>query len=154
MTIYLVRHAEAEKNPFDPERRLTELGKSKFRNTVHDWYKGNWTINNIFCSPYKRTVETAEIIKDIFGFNGEVIKDDMLLPGSSCENLINMANSFPGENIVFVGHQPDLSYHLANLIACSSANFSIHPGTVTAISFEKKVKAGAGCLEFMIPSNP
>ena len=61
MIIYLIRHAEKEKNKKNPP--LTDLGKIQAQKTAE--YFKSIKIDNIYSSPLKRTFETAEIISGI-----------------------------------------------------------------------------------------
>ena len=155
MNIYLVRHGDAEKTAIgkkDFDRDLTPEGKIKIKSAVANWKIFLPDIDFIVTSPYIRALNTAKIIAETYEVKNPVIIDKKLSPGSKAENLIEIANSLSGEEIVFVGHQPDLSGHLSNLISGSGANIEFKKGAVAKITFRNKVHLSKGVLEYLIPA--
>lgn len=156
MNIYLVRHGAAENTAIgkkDFDRNLTKEGKSKIQKAASNWKNYIPNFNFIVTSPYLRAVSTANIIAEVFEYRADLVIDQKLSPGSKTEDLIEIANSFDGDNIVFVGHQPDLSRHLSNLISYKGANVNFGKGTIAKILFEKNVTLSRGILEFLIPAD-
>jgi phosphohistidine phosphatase len=155
MNLYLVRHADAEKTPpgkRDEDRRLTREGKDRIKVVAARWIYFIGELDFICTSPYVRAVETAEIIAKAFEFEKEIIKDNGLASGSLTKDLINLVNSLEGEDILIVGHQPDLSEHVSNLISAKGALVEFKKAAVAKISFNGKVNFSKGYLEFLIPS--
>jgi len=80
---FIMRHGEADhniKNVFNCESKfishLTEKGKDQVKETA--LLLKDKKIDIIFSSPFTRTIETVNIIKDGIGFNGEIIFDERL----------------------------------------------------------------------------
>ncbi len=83
---YVMRHGEANHNvaglekydsSMDPNNHLTENGKNIVKENAEKLKLEN--IDIIYCSPFLRTRETAEIIADIIGFEkSKIIYDDRL----------------------------------------------------------------------------
>ncbi len=156
MNIYIVRHADAERssiNKKDSQRELTPEGKEKLKKAIDGWKNLIHNVDHIVSSPYMRTKQTAEIIAIGFKFNKEVLLDDKLKSGGSTEDLIMLANSLDGEDIIFVGHEPDCSEHLSNLISSSGFFVDYKKGMIAKVSFNNRVRAGKGVLEFLIPTS-
>lgn len=154
MNIYLIRHGDSEKvssTGKDFDRHLTTNGKLILLNAVEYWKEIIPSIGCIFSSPYLRAVETAAIIKYIFGIKEEVIKDQRLAPGSNTMDLINLALDCNKDSIAFVGHQPDCSDHISQLTSGSGVSVSFSPAAIAGIKFSGKVRLSAGILEFLIP---
>lgn len=154
MNIYLIRHGKAEPaNPAkkDFERLLTPEGEKIVAESTKIWKNFINHFDEIICSPYLRAKKTAAIIADAFNFEKEVIDDKILEPGSITENLIELANSIDGKNIAFIGHQPDMSYHIASLVSTGEVNLKFSPASVCKISFDGKVTAAKGELRFLLP---
>lgn len=154
MNIYIVRHGDAERssiNKKDSQRELTPAGKEKLKKAVDGWKNLICNVDHIVSSPYIRTKQTAEIIAFGLKFNKEILLDDKLICGGSTEDLIMLANSLDGKDIIFVGHQPDCSEHLSNLISSSGFFVDYKKGMIAKISFNNRVRAGKGMLEFLIP---
>ena len=68
-TIYLVRHAKAEKGKVDSpdvKRRLNKKGKNDARRLAKKLLKGGFTPDFLVTSSAKRAVETARIFAKVF----------------------------------------------------------------------------------------
>ena len=154
MNLYLVRHADAEKTQpgkRDEDRKLIREGKDTIQKCADQWKYFIKNMDFICTSPYARAVETAEIIAKSFEFEKEIIKDKALLSGSYTKDLITLVNSLEGEDILVVGHQPDLSEHVSNLISAKGAFIEFKKSAIARISFKGKADFSKGYLEFLIP---
>lgn len=156
MNIYLIRHGDSEKSSVDKkdfDRELTPQGRSVTSNAALFWKKIIPAFDYIISSPYKRAVQTAEIIAGNFGLLNEIITDKKLSPGSSTEDLIEIARAYNCNNIALVGHQPDMSEHLSALISASGIKVEFKKSSIAKISFGSRVRMGRGTLEFLIPAD-
>ncbi len=155
MNIYLVRHGDAEKislNKKDSERELTAAGKTKLKNAAAAWKQYVPPFDYLVSSPLARALQTAKVIEEFFEVKNEMIVDRKLSPGSSTNDIIEIANSLNADNIAFVGHQPDFSEHVSNLISSGGANVDFKKAALAKISFHGKVHLSRGVLEFLIPA--
>ena len=155
MNIYLIRHGDAEKSSVskkDFDRELTASGIAKIKTAALNWKVLINSFDYIVSSPLIRAEQTASAIAEVYGFNKEIISDKKLSPGSKTESLIEIANSLSGEDIAFVGHQPDFSEHLSNMISSKGAYLEFKKGAIAKISFYNKAHLGKGILEFLIPA--
>ncbi len=77
MKIYLVRHGETNLNAKDvyqfPDTLLSKTGLKQSKSLANRFK--NIKVDKIFSSPYKRTIQTAEMIKDITGKDIEYVED-------------------------------------------------------------------------------
>ncbi len=156
MNIYLIRHSEAEnisKGLRDFDRKLTQEGEKRTKYAAQYWKNLISEFDYILSSPYVRALQTANIIASVFNYQNEIHSDRKLGSGCDTEDLIEIINSFDGNNIAYVGHQPDLSNHLSALISGCGAFAEFKKGAIAKISFHNKVKEGKGVLEFLIPQN-
>ena len=154
MNIYLIRHGDAEKSSIgkkDYDRDLTASGITKIKTAAANWKALIENFDYIVSSPLIRAERTASTIAEIYGFKKDIIIDKKLSPGSKSESLIEIANYLSGEDIAFVGHQPDLSEHLSNMISSKGAYLEFKKGAIAKISFYNKAHLGKGMLEFLIP---
>ena len=113
MLLYLVRHAIAEDRApggaDDPERRLTDKGIRKMRAHVRALGSLSVELDAIWTSPYRRAAQTAEILSEGHGFDGEVYVEDRLAPGGDIRGLQRALSAIdPDSALAFVGHEPDL----------------------------------------------
>ncbi|PJB00202.1 MAG: phosphohistidine phosphatase SixA [Ignavibacteria bacterium CG_4_9_14_3_um_filter_36_18] len=154
MNIYIVRHGDAEKSSLskkDSQRELTIKGKVNLNKAANGWKNLISHVDHIVSSPYLRAKQTAEIIARNLGFEGNIILNEKLKSGSSTEDLVMLANSLSGEDIIFIGHEPDCSEHLSKLISSSEIFVNFQKGMIAKVSFNNRVRKGKGMLEFVIP---
>ncbi len=154
MNIYLIRHGIAEKispGKKDRERSLTEEGRQKLAAGVELWKKHIKHFDVIYTSPYLRAVQSSEIISKVFGYNGNITQDSTLAPGSLTDDLLELANHSDKKEIAFVGHQPDMSDHIAVLVDGTGSEAVFKEGSIAKISFNGIALPGKGQLEFLIP---
>ncbi len=150
MNIFLIRHGYAENFGNDYERELTQRGKDLLNETFLLLKKIEPRIDVIVSSPLTRTMQTAKILKSIFRTEGEIVEEKSLANSATTDELLAMLNVLPGDNIAFVGHQPDMSYHASNLISNSGASISFFPGSVAKIRFDGLPRMRAGVLELLL----
>ena len=154
MELYLIRHADAERKTLqksDFERELTESGKIEFAESVKNWKNLIRKFDKLISSPYKRAVQTAEIVKEIYKFEAEIIEDERLSSGCDTKYVVEMLNEYDDDKIAIFGHEPDFSQHVSSLISSSGAMINFKKGAVAKISFPGKARFGGGALDFLIP---
>jgi phosphohistidine phosphatase len=154
MNLFLIRHSIAENISIDKkdfDRELTEEGKFVIKKTSEAWknYIGN--IDVVLTSPLRRAIQTAEIISTNLQEKQNLIKDNNLGTGSRTADLIDILNSLEYQNIVVVGHQPDLSQHINNFCGTGSFNLAFPPASLAKIEFDNSIKYGRGRLIYFIP---
>jgi phosphohistidine phosphatase len=154
MNIYLIRHSDAEKSSEtvkDNDRKLTKEGELKARASAAGWKNLIKGFDYIVSSPLTRAVETAKITSEIFGHGKEIVIDKKIACGSRTEELIELANSLGGEDVAFVGHEPDCSEHISRLTSISGSFVEFKKCAIAKICFQNKARIGKGILEFLIP---
>lgn len=154
INLYLIRHGEAEKiSPLkkDFDRELTDDGKFLLQSAVEYWKKIIPTFDIILSSPLIRAVQTSEIIANGFNYNKEILKDNNLATGARTDDLIEIINHFHFENIACIGHQPDLSFHVSNLISNTGCTLHFPPASICKIKFNGAAKFSKGELIYLIP---
>jgi phosphohistidine phosphatase SixA len=97
-------------------------------------------------------MQTAEIVAKVFEFKGKINTDKRLISGAKTEDLIDLAVEIMGQDMAFVGHEPDFSEHVSRLISSSDVKIDFKKGMIAKISFDGKVKMSRGLLEFLIPA--
>jgi phosphohistidine phosphatase len=154
MNLYLIRHSIAENITMDKkdfDRELTEEGKFVIKKTSEAWknYIGN--VDVVLTSPLKRAIQTAEIVSTNLQEKQNLIKDNNLGTGSRTADLIDILNSLEYQNVVVVGHQPDLSQHINNFCGTGRFNLAFPPASLAKIEFDNSIKYGRGRLIYFIP---
>jgi phosphohistidine phosphatase len=111
VSIGLMRHGIAEDSRTgnsDIDRRLTVEGRTMLQRQAR-WMAGlKLPFELVVSSPLRRARETAEIIANGLGIQS--VTDELLRPGCAAADLAELvSHHFSGTNVLFVGHQPDLS---------------------------------------------
>ena len=154
MNLYLVRHAKAEsasgrKN--DAERELTNEGINILKNSIETWKNYLSKVDFIISSPLVRAVQTAEQIKLELNFSSGVLKNHLLIPGSSPSDILHIIKQHKPENLLLVGHQPDISNAISSFIGYDNFEIPFRPASFAKITFEGKPASGKGVLEILLP---
>jgi phosphohistidine phosphatase len=123
MNLYVLRHGQAVEPgeggiSRDADRPLTPKGERR------TWLAGEamrsleLSLDLVLTSPYKRTLQTAEIVVKVLKLEKHLRVTETLGPGSSARRLIDLINRHspaPG-NVLVVGHEPGLSELISALI--------------------------------------
>ena len=154
MNIFIIRHSKAEPTSQpkkDIDRALKKEGINIIKRSVEFWKNGIVSFDFIITSPFKRAVQTGEIIAELMNYKNDLIKDNALSPGCSTRSVIQLAEELNADNIAFVGHQPDMSYHISSLVCNSQLNLKFSPASIAKVSFKGNPIPGKGILEFLLP---
>lgn len=110
MKLFLLRHGEAE--PYradDASRALTEVGQS----SVLRRCEALAPVDHLYCSPYVRARQSAEIVQGKLGQNAHI--QPLLTPDQPVTLVIDWLQTLPEGDLCLIGHNPLLS-HLANTL--------------------------------------
>ncbi|WP_069791928.1 phosphohistidine phosphatase SixA [Cyanobacterium sp. IPPAS B-1200] len=129
MKIYLIRHGIAQERvggEDNPQRALTPKGIAK-TNQVAQKFKAIETLCNlILFSPYVRAKQTAQILLN-YNLAPTMEENTALLPNGDIQSWIHwLQNSDYTEedNLILVGHQPDLG-NWAEILIWGNSNGKI-----------------------------
>ncbi len=139
--VYLVRHAEAEKQAeSDAARRLTPEGRARFEAHARALAL---RVSRIVTSPFARARETAELLS---GATGAPVQEDAALASgaSTGRGILTLARR-AGEGAAIVGHNPELAEAVA---LAAGHGQSVPPGSVAAIDVDD---AGARLVSLYPP---
>jgi phosphohistidine phosphatase len=121
MKLIFVRHAEALARSAaisEEMRYLTAEGRSSFRKTARTLLRQGVEPSLILTSPLIRAVQTADILAETLEYIGPLQVRDELRPGFGLPQLQDLLNEFQSaDEIVFVGHEPDLSSLVTALLS-------------------------------------
>jgi phosphohistidine phosphatase len=130
MILYILRHASAgtrRPNPLvDRKRGLDREGKQQcllvgsFLNAV------GVNFDAILSSPLKRSLQTASLVATEIGFDQKITADPSLEPaGRLVDFEALLARYMHLENVLVVGHNPNLPIFLGSLLAAGGSRASI-----------------------------
>src|SRR5580693_8538723 len=121
MELYLFRHGiaeDAKPGRPDAERALTEEGKKKVAEVVRAARRAGVEPSLIVSSPYVRAVETAQIAVEGFGYKGDIVRTQTLVPFGSPNKVWDELRDYRDEAaILLAGHEPLLSQLASYLLA-------------------------------------
>ena len=121
----------------DHSRPLTDEGIEKTHKAVKGLVRLGVTPTHLLCSPYLRTRQTADIVKEILGLTGQPQPCAELRPDASPEDFLKMLLGFSDDDcLLCVGHEPLLGH---------TAGAMVLGQPVPGLSFKK---AGACCIRF------
>jgi len=139
MKLYLVRHAAAIERTAtisEEKRYLTPEGRIFFRKTARTMLEKGIEPDLIITSPLLRAVQTADILAETLAFGGPLVVRDELQPGFAMPALLKLLKEFPMVNeLVLVGHEPDLSGITAALLALPFG-LSFRKGTAVKLKID------------------
>ncbi len=154
MELYLLRHGIAEDRAAtgrDADRRLTEEGRDKLRRVLERAHAAGVRPSLILSSPYKRTLETAEIAAHALGYEGKLVRTPALTPDSSPEDVWDAVREHRDEDaLLLTGHEPLFSATVAHLLGSTRAMVHFRKGALACVDVEGFGAAPAGVLQWML----
>jgi len=162
MRLLVVRHAIAEDRVSfgrskehdqkgDSARPLTPEGRSKMERGALGL---KWMVPEVellATSPYKRALDTAEIIADAYGgLSVERVPD--LAPGGGVDRVVGwLADRHARGVVAIVGHEPDLSRLVCALLVAANGPFlELRKGAACLLEFPGAVATGAATLDWFL----
>jgi phosphohistidine phosphatase len=158
MNIYLLRHGlavELGSRGFarDSERPLTPKGERKLNKISQAMQALELSFDLILSSPYRRAVQTAQIVAKGVATGQKIQLSDALIPSGSPKKLIEFLNRLdpaPGD-VLLVGHEPYLSAFISLLVS-GDPGFAVlmKKGGLCKLSAEVLRAGRCACLEWLL----
>lgn len=149
MRLLFSRHGEAKNGSPDYNRELTDKGISEIKHIAAILEKMKVKPDYIVSSPLVRAKQTANLYKTLLGVEPEVIIEGALQPGGYIDDVVILAKSL-NANMLFVGHQPDISGFVTQLTSPTHYNIAMFPGSLASVVFDGDIQFGRGYLEFLL----
>lgn len=105
MKLWLLRHGEAEPHArTDAQRELTRHGRKQvMRSAVQLMGR---PLTAILASPYVRTQQSAQLLRETLGLGLEIISVPWLTPDADWAEVVRQLDAYSDQEIVLVTHQP------------------------------------------------
>lgn len=121
MNLYILRHASAgtrRVNPIiDVKRPLDKEGKDQCLLVGSYLNSLGVQFDAVVSSPLKRALQTASLVSTEVGYDGAIKVTEALAPEASLPAFHALVNEVDGQdNVLLVGHNPNLPQFLASLI--------------------------------------
>jgi phosphohistidine phosphatase len=153
MMVYFLRHANAGErltNPKKDEKRALDpagieqcglVGRALTAMDVH--------VDVIISSPLKRATQTASLVGNELSYEGKLQLEDALRPGTPFADFHRLLDKYSRfENIMVVGHNPNLSEFLGRCISetgCEAA-VELKKGAVAKVELGRNSAALQWCI--------
>jgi phosphohistidine phosphatase len=152
LDLYLLRHADAG-DPYawkgeDAARPLSGKGRRQADRLGAHLARIGFEVDVILTSPKLRALETATIVGEAIGAKPE--PDDRL--GSSLSiDVLNglLGGRDPGRSAMLVGHDPDFSELLAELIGIDE--LPLRKGALARLDAPRPLAPGSAILRWLVP---
>ncbi len=147
MNLFVLRHASAgtrRTNPvLDLKRPLDKDGKRHCLLLGHVLTTMKLQFDVVISSPLKRAVQTASLVGTETGYEQRIVFSDALSPNASFAAFEKLLATYAKqENVLIVGHDPNLSLFAGKLIASGgkaarSAHIRMRKGSIAKIYMER-----------------
>lgn len=139
MNLYILRHASAgsrRHNPkLDLKRPLDKLGKEQCVLVANYLNSLKVQFDVIVSSPLKRALQTASMVGTESGYDMKIRVSDALAPSGSLagfQRLIPQLSSY--ENVLLVGHNPNISQFLSSTCSSGRLNVRMRKGALALVA--------------------
>jgi phosphohistidine phosphatase len=155
--LYLVRHAEAHRLgergiTADENRPLTDEGQAQTRQLGAALQRRGLRPGAVLTSPLVRARQTAEQLVSQWPAPAPEVKVcEELAPGTKRRKLARAVGGLGLEQVVLVGHQPDLGEWAGWLIGSKKAQLGLSKAGVACIRADAELAKGAGTLLWLVP---
>lgn len=159
MNLYILRHASAgtrRANPLlDLKRPIDKEGKEHCLRLAHILNKMKINFDLVVSSPLKRSLQTAQLVATETGYETRILPSKALAPEAKVPDFMRLLQEVGDrENVLFVGHNPNLQLFLGSLLAPPDDKSSrpvplirLRKGTLARLSLVNGPAVLAGLLD-------
>jgi phosphohistidine phosphatase len=142
MNLFILRHASAgvrRANPLlDRKRPLDKEGKRQCLQLAEVLSHMKISFDLIVSSPLKRCMQTASLVGTESGYEAKILSSTALAPDATLPQFRNLLSECATyENLLVVGHNPNLTAFLAALIAPTPTTPPLESGSRPPIRLRK-----------------
>ena len=152
MNLYVLRHASAgtrRPNPLiDAKRPLDKEGKQQCILIAGALNALNIHFDVIASSPLKRALQTASFVGTEMGNDTKILTTKALSPEAAIADFHKLVGDLSGhENVLVVGHNPNLQHFLSSVISClnpsaaslpNRANVRLRKGSIARVDCTRR----------------
>lgn len=158
MRVILVRHGDADadipEGLDDDARPLTTRARLALPSHFAALAQRVGQVKVMFCSPLVRSVQTATILAQALGFEGQLKTNRTLFPDGPVGAIEALLQEHAGETVVLVGHQPSMGATASHFLGMSGFPKPVSPGTVICIERPDETLASGQLLFYAVPGQP
>ena len=156
MNLFILRHASAgtrRNNPLlDVKRPLDKDGKQHCLHLAHVLNAMKIQFDLVVSSPLKRSLQTASLVGTETGYESKILISKALDPSATYQDFLKLLAECAGhENLLIVGHSPNINQFLGALIATpgaksAPANVRLRKGSIARLVMQR----GPATLQWML----
>jgi phosphohistidine phosphatase len=154
MEIYVLRHGIAEDagpGQADSQRALTAEGRDKLRRVLQRAAAADAAPSQILSSPYRRAVETADVVVEVLGYKGKVVKTRALVPEASPQDAWEEIRLHKGEPAILLSsHEPLTGSLVGFLLNCPALEVEMKKAALVRVDCDHFGPEPRGVLKWMI----
>ena len=157
MELYFLRHGKAVElhdpgAPDDFHRALTQKGVEETEAEAEAFHLLGIRPDIILTSPLVRAQQTAALVARRLAPKNGLIESEMLAPDCDLGQLRKLLEQHADcDSIMLVGHEPDFSSMVGELIGAQGARVELKKGGLAVVQLRGAVRAGAGVLQWLAP---
>ena len=143
MNLFILRHASAGERRINPlldhKRPLDKEGKRHCLQLAYVLNAMKLQFELIVSSPLKRSLQTASLVGTEMGYESQILMSNALAPEANFRDFQRLLSECRGyENLMFVGHNPNLTQFLGGLLqtpeAASTPQIRLRKGSLARVS--------------------
>jgi phosphohistidine phosphatase len=153
MVLYFLRHASAGEhlsNPKKDEKRaLDKTGIEQCGEVGRALAALDVQVDAILSSPLKRSAQTASLVGNELSYEGKLFLEDGLRPTATFAEFRKMLEKYGKlENVMVVGHNPNLSEFLGRSISANGCEASVElkKGAVARVEMNRNSGSMLWCI--------
>lgn len=159
MNLFILRHASAgERRPnpvLDRKRPLDKDGKRYCLHLAQVLNELKLQFDLIVSSPLKRSLQTASLVGTETGYESQILMSNALAPEADLRDFLRLLSECRGyENLLVVGHNPNISQFLASLLVAPNATavpqIRLRKGSIARVSMDR----GPATLLWLLDPRP
>ncbi len=156
MNVYLLRHAHAlgvgeAGAQSDEERPLSDQGRQQAALVADAAQRLGLKFDQVLTSPLRRALETAqEFCRHLDIPESSLVTCTPLEPGGSPKKLMKRLRALEANDVVLVGHSPDLNKHAAWLLGSKRTEIEIAKAGLACVRCDAPPRKGAGALVWLL----
>jgi phosphohistidine phosphatase len=156
MNLFILRHASAgtsRVNPLiDQKRPLDKEGKRHCLQLAAILNSLKIQFDLIVSSPLKRSLQTASLVGTETGYEAQILQSDALAPTASFKDFQKLLQTCSDkENVLVVGHNPNITTFLAALLVPTGAtavpSIRLRKGSIARVTFTRGPATLQGLLD-------
>jgi len=156
--IHLLRHGISMDRadpacPPDPERALTDKGRQRTKDVARGWARLEPMIDGLLVSPYRRAVQTAEVVAGVFAWDSvERRLCDALIPMGEPSAVVGEIARAQLSAPLLVGHAPNLDLVIAFLVGARLPVTALKKAGLATLEVNELAQGGGRLAALYTPS--